>query len=376
MMLLNLLMCGPLFAQGYRLSAEVLFAFGKAYLAENKYANAKIEFQQCLQLNPYHKEAKELLGWCENKLREDSMLFALKEAEKKTEPRQEVLENKPQEKDPFNPAMDMGKDINQLREAPKDKPSGTEFLSVPPQSGAWTRKKGEIYAESYTKYYWHNHQFDDKGKRRSWGYGGKGNEIKTELKLEYGLTDRYTLMFRTVHNEAHWKDDYKSCSKKGFVEAWPGVKYLLFKQPFICSLQGRLKLPFHYSEEAVPALGKHQIDADIKLLTAQSWPNLSGYTKFEFGFRGRAEEPANDIPYFFELGYDLTPKIVLKASIDGQEGLAPQAGGIDEDWTKGTFGPIIKIADFFNIEFGYGNTFMGKNTSAAQEVYLTLSSQW
>ena len=27
------------------------------------------------------------------------------------------------------------------------------------QKGAWTLKKGELYTEIYTKYYWHKHQF-------------------------------------------------------------------------------------------------------------------------------------------------------------------------------------------------------------------------
>jgi hypothetical protein len=181
-------------------------------------------------------------------------------------------------------------------------------------------------------------------------------------------------MLYTVAKEAHWKDDFKSCTRKGFVEMWPGVKYLLFDDPFFCWLRLRAKFPLHYSEEATPALEKHQIDGEFKILTAQPWLKLPGYTKFELGFKGRNEEPTNEIIYFTQLGYNLTKNLILELALDGQEGLA-QTGGLDEDWIKATFGPIFKVG-FLNIKLGYGNTFAGKNTSAAQEVYSSIYTFW
>jgi len=252
-----------------------------------------------------------------------------------------------------------------------------ENKSLPPaiQTGAWGFKKGRLYAEIYTKYYWHKYELDSKGHKKRWAYGGRYSEIRTELKLEYGLTNRYTLMLYAPYKEARWKDDFQKRTQKGLVEIWPGVKYLLFMEPFSCAIQARAKLPLDYDEHAVPALGRHQIDAEFKILTAQNWSRLPGYTKLEFGFRERNEEPTNEIPYFFELGYNLNPNLILKTTIDGQKGLTHR-GQIAESWTKGTFGPIIKITDAFNLEFGYGNTFAGKNTSAGQEVYFSASSVW
>lgn len=269
----------------------------------------------------------------------------------------------------------------ELAEAEKEIPAEAspetqkESLAPPIQKGAWTLKKGQLYAESYTKYYWHNHRFNSDGKKKRWAHDGKGNEIRTELKLEYGFRDTDTLLFYIVAKEAHWKDSYKSCTRKGFVENWPGLKHLLFTAPFICSLQARAKIPFHYSEEAVPALGTHQVDGELKILTAQPWPKLPGYTKLELGFRARNEEPSNEIPYFFEFGYNLLPSFILKTTLDGNESMA-QTGGTNEDWIKYTIGPILKIKDLFNIECSFGHTFIGKNTSAAKEVSVSISSQW
>lgn len=354
-LLFMFILASRLYAEEYRQSAEALFSFGEAYLKENRYADAEMELKKCLMLNPQHIQAKLLLEECEkqialkeNKTREDAMKLALEETEKNIK-KQELT----------TPTAVI--------------PEKEESLAPPIQKGAWTLQKGQIYAELYTKYYWHNHQFDNGRHKKRWDYEGKYNEVRTELKLEYGLTDRYNLMLYTVAKEALWKDSFKSSSRKGFVETWPGVKYLLFTEPFIGSLQVKAKFPLHYSEEAVPAIGTHQIDGEIKLLTAQPWPKLPGYTKFELGFRGRAEEPSNEIPYFFEFGYNLMSNLILKVTLDGQQGVG---GGKKEDWLKGTFGPIFKLGDLFNIELGYGNTFTGRNSSAAEEVYLAASRQW
>lgn len=336
-----------LLAKEYGLSAEALFSFGQAFFEEQRYAEAKHEFQKCLILNPQHKQAKKLLKLCEAKIaseKERAMLLALENLEKELK-----------------------------RETKAITPWGEETLIPPLQKGAWTLKKGQTYAEIYTKYYWHNHQFNNNRKKKRWDFDGKGSEIMSELKLEYGLTDRDTLLLYTVAKEAHWKDSFRSSTRKGFTEVKPGIKHLLFTDPFICSLQLKEKFPLHYSEEAVPALSTHQIDSEIKLLTAQPWPKLPGYTKFELGFRYRAEEQSNEIPYFSELGYNFTPDLILKTTLDGQTGVG---GGRKEDWLKYTFGPIFKIKDLFNIEFGFGHTFAGRNSSAAKEIFTTLSRQW
>ncbi|MBM3246290.1 MAG: tetratricopeptide repeat protein [Candidatus Omnitrophica bacterium] len=375
--LLSLLVYLPALAEEHALSSEALFLYGQTLMEKKDYADARHELQKCLMINPQHEEAQALLDSCERQLapkkdgalkkdvaakRDEVMLLAFQKAEEK-------INLQAQEVPPEPEAGPPAKETEPVALSAEE-----EALAPPVGKGAWTLKKGQKYAELYTKYYWHNHQFTGKGKKRRWDYDGKGNEIRTELKLEYGLTDRFGLMLATVAKEAHWKDSFKSCTRKGFVEMWPGVKYNLFTEPFICTLQARVKFPFDYSEEAVPALGKHQIDEEFKILTAQIWPKLPGYTKFETGYRIRNQEPSDEIPYFFEFGYNPFNWLVLKTTLDCSEGLAPT--GDNEDWMKYTVGPIFKISDLLNIEFAYGNTFYGRNTSAAKEVICSVSSQW
>jgi hypothetical protein len=184
------------------------------------------------------------------------------------------------------------------------------------------------------------------------------------------------VLFYIPYKQARWTDDFNKYAQHGFVELWPGVKYLLFTDPLICSLQLRVKVPLDYDEHAIPALGQHQIDIESKILTAELWPKIKSYTKFELGFRKRLEDSVTDeIPYFFEFGHFLQPWLVLKTTLEGQKGLN-QHHIKGEDWIKGTFGPIFKIGKYFNLELDYGNTFAGRNSSAAQEEVITVSSQW
>lgn len=370
-LLFLLLPCLSALAKEYDASAEVLFTYGQTLMEKGRYLDAKHEFEKCLLVNPQHEEARLQLNLCQQLIapqKNDAMLLALEETEKKINSQPEIIKTAAvEEKQPLSPPTEEEPVIPSIEE---------ESLSPAIQKGAWTLAEGQLYTELYTKYYWHNHQFDAKGKKKRWDYDGKGNEIRTELKLEYGLNDEITLLLYTVAKEAHWKDSFKSCTQRGFVEMWPGLKYRLFEDPFICTLQGRVKFPFDYSELAVPALGTHQIDAELKILTAQPWPKLPGYTKFETGFRARNEEPSNEIPYFFEFGYNLAPWLTFKTTLDGNEGLAPQASGTDEDWIKYTVGPIFRISDIINMEFSFGHTFEGKNTSAAKEVICSISRQW
>ena len=380
-----LILASRLYAEEYRQSAEVLFSFGEAYLKENRYGDAKTELRKCLMLNPNHQGAKQILQQLEEKTAKSEEKIVKRE-EKPVKPEEEPVKftkNESREK-AIKLALEeakkrtLGEKVLE-KESPPITPAKEKTPILPSErvawalkQGTWQLKQGDFYGELYSKYYWHKDKFDDKGNKKNWDYEGKYNEIRTELKLEYGLSDKYTLMLYTVAKEAHWKDSLKSSTRKGFVEMWPGIKYLLFDDPFLCWLRLRTKFPLHYSEEAVPAIGTHQIDEEIKLLTAQPWPKLPGYTKFELGFKARAEEPSNEIIYFTQLGYDLIENIILELTLEGQKGVG---GGIQEDWIKGTFGPIFKVG-LLNIKFGYGNTFAGKNTSAADEVYLSVYTFW
>jgi protein XagA len=325
---------------------------------------ASLIFTPLLFAKEYDLSAQELLVKAAPE-KEKAMLLAMEDLDKKSKAEAEAIISKEKEMRLASkePASAEPKEISQEETS----------LAPPIGKGAWTLKKEETYIELFYKFYWDNSQWNNARERERWGFDGKYKEMMAQLKIEYGLTNTDTLLLYTMAKQARWRDDFASSTKKGFTQIEPGIKHLLFTDPFICALQLKEKIPLRYSEEAVPALGKHQIDTELKILTAQPWPKLPGYTKFETGFRFRAEEPSDEIPYYFEFGYSLKPNLIIKTSLDGQTAVG---GGSHEDWLKATIGPIFKIGNLFNIEFGYGNTFAGRNTSAAQEIFSSLSHQW
>ncbi|HTY45739.1 MAG TPA: hypothetical protein VMD52_07120 [Patescibacteria group bacterium] len=260
------------------------------------------------------------------------------------------------------------------KEAPSPLGQVSAAENAPPgEKGAWTVPGGKLYCELYNKYYWHHAQFDDDGHRVGWAYGGKYNETTTDLKLEYGLKDTTSLLLELPYKVAHWKDDFGRYTTRGLADWWTGVKYRLATEPLITSVQARVKIPGDYNKNAIPALGRKQTDYELKLLFGKDLSRLiNGYAKLETGYRFRTHLPTDEIPYFLEFGYNLTKALILKTTLDGVKGI-PGTGEIEEDYTKWTLGTIWKIKNY-GIELGYGDTFMGKNTSAAQEMILSLSA--
>jgi len=364
---LSLVFTSLVFAKDYDLSSEELFAFGQALFKQERYPEAKAELEKCLLLNPKNTQAKDLLDLCTTKIapdKEQAMLLALENVEKESS-----SPAAPVSKEPEKPAKQERNILGEQQELTEEE----ESLAPPIQKGAWTLKKGQLYTEIYTQYFWDNAQFTNGREKERWAYNGKYKEIMSQLKLEYGLTDWDTILLYTTAKQATWKDEFNTSTRKAFTRIEPGIKHLLFAQPFIGTLQLKAKIPLNYNAQATPSLDSHQIDIETRFLTAQPWPKLPGYTKFEVGFTYRAEEPSNEIPYYFEFGYNLRPYFILKASLDGKTAIG---AGTKEDWLVYTVGPIFKIGDLFNIEFGYGDTFAGRNTSVGKKIFSAISRQW
>jgi protein XagA len=260
------------------------------------------------------------------------------------------------------------------KETPPVAEQTSDTENAPPVSkGAWTIPKGKLYCELYNKYYWHSAQFDSNGHKVGWDYNGEYNEISSDLKLEYGLMDTTSLLLELPYKRARWKDDFADYTNRALADWWTGIKYRLALEPIVTSVQARVKIPGNYNKNHVPSMGRRQVDYEVKLLFAKGLaPFINGYSKLETGFRYRTHLPTDEIPYFLEFGYNLTRFLILKATLDGVEGIKG-TGDIEEDYTKWTLGTIWKIKNY-GIELGYGDTFMGKNTSAAQEVILSLSA--
>lgn len=256
-------------------------------------------------------------------------------------------------------------------------------------AGAWTVPEGHWYIESYSKYYWADSDFNADGKKTPKANNGFYEEIRTELKAEYGLRDNLNLLLSLPFKHASYEDDNGTSTTTGLEDLWLRTKFRLTQEPVVSSLIFGAKFPAGYDENDSPALGDGQIDGEIKFLVGKSFPSRDGFFPFyigaEVGFRPRNKEPTNEIPYLLEFGFNPTDRLMFKGTLDGVEGIAG-TGKEEEDWLKWTANIVYKISGGFstvyreetsvNLEIAYGETFDGRNTAVGSEIVLNIAFQF
>ena len=113
--------------------------------------------------------------------------------------------------------------------------------------------------------------------------------------------------------------------------------------------------------------------------------NLPAYFGAETGYRWRTGPVCNDIPYLFECGVWPVKWLLLKSEIDGYH-THPGTGSIKESYGIWRIGGVWEVFGgdstlrqgnkMFNIEFQYGRTLWGKNTTAYDEFILKVATQF
>jgi hypothetical protein len=88
----------------------------------------------------------------------------------------------PREKAMLLALTDLERGPAQEKQKTKYTESEEEDIAPPLQKGAWVLEKGQLYGEIYTKYYWHNQQFDEKANKKRWDYD-RHNEIRANIRL-------------------------------------------------------------------------------------------------------------------------------------------------------------------------------------------------
>ncbi len=139
-------------AKEHDLAAEALFSFGKAFLMQQRYTEAKQEFYKCLMLNPQHKKAQSLLELCERKMasgKDMAILLALEAIEKKSKAEAPVKITQGEKtlitlKEPEKTAKEKETPPVQTEQVTEER----ESLAPPVDKGAWTQKKASSILNS------------------------------------------------------------------------------------------------------------------------------------------------------------------------------------------------------------------------------------
>jgi len=111
---------------------------------------------------------------------------------------------------------------------------------------------------------------------------------------------------------------------------------------------------------------------------------LPCYWGAETGYRWRTKHVSNDVPYFFEGGFWPAPWLLVKSELDGY--ITTGNEKIKESYGIWRIGGVWQIFGgdsvlrqgnkLFNIEFQYGMTLWGKNTTLYQEWVCKVQTQF
>jgi len=196
----------------------------------------------------------------------------------------------------------------------------TFLLSSPQlcQAGVWTRKKQAFYHQLIFTYYETSTQFTRAGEITAFDNRGRFEKKELNYYLEYGISDRLTLVGNFFYDWIKYQDDFSDLTNLGFSSSEIALRYKLFERRFLFSLQSLVSIPPRCREDPLIPITNGQVDLELRLLLGRYLPQSKTYTNVEFGVRRRFEEPADELrcqllvgsknrkPWEFVLQYDGT----------------------------------------------------------------------
>jgi hypothetical protein len=258
--------------------------------------------------------------------------------------------------------------------------------------------------EFYNKYSFANDKFSNSGDRIPLGYDYDNNVDKGaewwaydfEWKAEYGLADWMSVLFDISYENATYKEHARPAGWGEYTRHSNSIKYIaiggkvkMVDKPLVVSYQIMGYIAADGASKLEPSIGKNDDRIEFKLLLGKSFKvgKLPAYAGFETGYRVRAlnGDVADDVPLFLETGVVVTDWLMVTAELDNwlsvdntgenRENLGVVRGGIILS-PSGQFNQFRKGKNNFNVAVQGGYTVWGKNTNAAWEVIVKLSTQF
>lgn len=253
-------------------------------------------------------------------------------------------------------------------------------------AGAWTLQQGKLYERLAVNYYFADREFNDEGHRKDFADNGKFRDRNVNNYIEYGLSDRVTLINSLYYKGIKKEDDFQETKTYGIGDIDLGVKYKISEGPWgVLSTQALVKIPEAYDRNDALPLGNGQYDLELRLLYGRSlYPLVPGYYNFEVGYRWRLDDPSDEITYLVEVGIDFTKSLYGRVKLDGIYNLGSSkqfdTGGNPTATNNYDIGKLdmtlgYKINKKWGIEAGYTPAIYGQNTAAGATYCFALTYQ-
>ncbi len=289
---------------------------------------------------------------------------------------------------------------------------------------AWTMPKNSIWAEYYMKANWAKNDYSDDDLHRktrdarTWGWA-------MTPKVEYGLTDWFTILGNMEYKEGHYKEYARppgwgpySVKNHGLTTVSVGGRFRVLKDPVV--LSGQIKGIFYtgYAQNSdgdpgergeKPDLSDRNDSLELKALAGKLFDTkIPFYLGMETGYIFNNRDVSNAVPLLAEAGFWPFKWLLIKSEIDGYWA-HDATGHTEKKYAILRIGPVFSLTEIYNIltsffsdgptsfegvgldyitknrtkkelevnvEVQYGNTIWGKNVSDDQEVVLKVSAQF
>lgn len=261
--------------------------------------------------------------------------------------------------------------------------AGALILGVLPQlvqAAAWTRPQGDLLILFPMSYTVADEAFDENGDRVD---RRRFEMVEFSPLLEYGITDSLTGGLQPKYRHVSVDTLNGKESNSGLAETDLFLRQRLWQRDQAAfSIQGLVKVPISPDEEDPAALGRDQVDLDIKLLYGNRHGAGRGtiFYNGELGYRKRFEGPDDEIMANAFLGW--TPggpwSFILRSA--NTFGVGNEDGN-SEVLTAGPsftrhdvqFMAIYRLPNSMAIVGGVSNTYAGENVGVGNTGFMALT---
>lgn len=293
-------------------------------------------------------------------------------------------------------------------------------------AGAWTVPKHKVWSEYYMRWSYGKDAYNSNWKLQSTQSSGAKNfrdvRFTQEPKFEFGVTDWLTAMasvefesaiYKEYQRPVYWQPYYQegyTVKNRGCKAVKIGGRWRLMDVPFVLSSQTRVSIYPGYGInrgdtankgpaigafedlQYSPSIGYGNDSVDQRLMIGKTGSiqitktfKLPWYGGAEAGYVWNNRTVANGYVWFLEGGVWPFPWLLIKSELDAYKshdgtGKFEKAYGI---WRIGgvwqVFGgdSVLRQGNkLFNLEFDYGLTVWGKNSTAFQEFIFKVDTQF
>jgi hypothetical protein len=253
-------------------------------------------------------------------------------------------------------------------------------------AGAWTLGMGKIYDRLAFNYYYANKEFDKSGDETDFANHDDFRDFNLNNYLEYGLTDKITLINSLYYKFIRKEDDTVKMETYRLGDIDLGAKFKLYDGSLgVISGQTMVKIPEAYNKNDALPVGNGQYDFEARLLYGRSlYPFIPGYCNFEIGYRWRFGDPADEIRYLAEFGTDFSKDFYGRVKLDGiysiDNGLRTDTSGNPTTTNNFDIGKLdmalgYKMSKQWSVELGYTPAIYGQNTALGATYAIAVAFQ-